>query len=836
MAADLRDIVDQMASVGIFVPAGYALKVSGKFERFRPADQKAKKKSAWYCIYEHYTRSGKVYYAGAFGIRTEKYVIKASTKDWTSEELKEAREFAKKAKLKNQQDASERAQSAAKTANYIWSHARNGVPVTFAYCVKKKITPYGAKGYRDRMVIPMYRGGLIVGMQFILPEKNEDGQNKLFLTASDTVGAYFKIGSLSTDPQQTIYVVEGYATGCSVHHATKLPVIVAFNAGNLEPVIAGIRAKMPDAKLVIAGDDDRHILIRARAFFEKFGLRPEISATSKGKVQYYTTEQYGDVKIDVGYTRINGSQAIVGTMEYSREGRRITQKLDFSNAGRIKAMAAAQKHGCCVVFPIFSKKGTGGTDFNDLEIEEGTEVIAKQLDATKLTPYEGEKKKSKNSRVSLDYLLKRYTLLYGTTDVWDHEKREVIQLEKLKPYWGKFSIDLWLDSPKRRSADLDQLIFMPTGTVPEGSINMFTGWPLKPDSSKSCHLIVEHLYYLCGKDDDVFDWVVKWLAYPLQHPGAKMHTCMLFYGAQEGTGKNMFFEDVIQRIYGDEYSVTINQQMLQDPFNGWLSHRLYCVADEVVSSADRRLLKNQIKTMITGKRHTINEKNLARRFERNFTNFVFLSNENQPLLLDEFDRRHMCVLVNTVHQPEYFKALASEIESGGVEAFYQYLLDYPLEDFCPATKPLRTRAHDELIRLGKTADRRFIEDWLAGDTDYPVGPVAIVHLYQAFKMWASMQGERFYPSQTAFGISLGHFMSSARKRVEVFAPGLDLNELKATDNFYGKVQKKQLTIYFPDVVLTDFTDMGRDEQIACYVRQFQLTMAKNLKNYRFGDY
>lgn len=838
MASDLRDIVDQMANVGIFVPPGYELQVtSGKFLRFRPQGQKDKKKSVWYCIYENFTRTGKSYYAGAFGIKTEKYIIKTSTKDWTAEELKEAREFAKKAKLRNEQDAAKRAQKAADTANYLWNRAYDGVPVTFGYCQQKKITPYGAKNYQGRMVIPMYRGGAIVGMQFIFPEKNEDGVNKLFLSGSDIVGAYFKIGHLTNDPQQTIMVVEGYATGCSVHKATKLPVIVAFNAGNLDPVIAGIRSRLPDAKIVIAGDDDRHVLLRARAFFEKFGIKPEISATSKGKKQFFKTETFGDVETDVGYVQINGSQAIQGYMKYTREGREICQKLDFSNAGKIKAHAAAMKHRCCVVFPKFSTKGSHGTDFNDLEIEEGADVATKQLDVSDLQPYEGKKKRKKDSSDGMiGYLCERYTMLYPTTELWDHEKRIVVKLEAMRAHFGKGTIDTWLADPRRKTADIDQLVFMPTGTVPEGSINMFLGWPLKPDSTKSCHRIVEHLFNLCGRDDDIFDWVAKWLAYPLQNPGAKMHTCMLFYGAHEGTGKNLFFEGVMEKIYGKDYSLTINQSMLQDSFNGWLSHRLYCVADEVVSSADRRILKNQIKTMITGLQHNINEKNMARRVEANLTNFVFLSNELQPLLLDEFDRRHMCVLVNETHSPEYFKALAAEMNSGGIEAFYQYLLEYPLEDFSPASKPIKTVAHDELVRLGKTADRRFIEDWLNGDTDYPVGPVASIHLYQAFKIWASQQGERFIPTQTALCITLGHFMPSARKRVEIFAPGLNLDDLVVENLTYGQGVKKQLTVYFPQVKKDRFMDLSVDEQNACYVRDFQLTLIKNLKNYRFGDY
>jgi putative DNA primase/helicase len=38
---------------------------------------------------------------------------------------------------------------------------------------------------------------------------------------------------------------------------SKLPVLVAFNAGNLIPVALTARKRWPDAELIIAGDDDR---------------------------------------------------------------------------------------------------------------------------------------------------------------------------------------------------------------------------------------------------------------------------------------------------------------------------------------------------------------------------------------------------------------------------------------------------------------------------------------------------------------------------------------------------------------------------------------------------
>ena len=55
---------------------------------------------------------------------------------------------------------------------------------------------------------------------------------------------------------------------------------------------------------------------------------------------------------------------------------------------------------------------------------------------------------------------------------------------------------------------------------------------------------------MCAKESDpeaLYQWVLRWLAYPIQHPGAKMQTTIVIHGPQ-GTGKNMFFEAIVTAI------------------------------------------------------------------------------------------------------------------------------------------------------------------------------------------------------------------------------------------------------------------------------------------------
>ena len=104
----------------------------------------------------------------------------------------------------------------------------------------------------DALLIPIYAPGKrLVNLQQIFA----DGM-KLFMKGARVKGAYSVIGSL--DGAQRVLVCEGWATGATLFELHGLPVVVAFNAGNLMPVCQALRSHFANIAVVIAGDDDRH--------------------------------------------------------------------------------------------------------------------------------------------------------------------------------------------------------------------------------------------------------------------------------------------------------------------------------------------------------------------------------------------------------------------------------------------------------------------------------------------------------------------------------------------------------------------------------------------------
>ncbi len=386
----------------------------------------------------------------------------------------------------------------------------------------------------------------------------------------------------------------------------------------------------------------------------------------------------------------------------------------------------------------------------------------------------------------INRLTENFYLIYGTSTVYDNETKRIMQLRDLRAIFGD-ATKFWLQSPNRKMVLSDKVVFDPTFTGHvisddpsdyfDNVINLFGGLKVKPKAG-SCNRILAHVKRLCGGDEALADWVLKWIAYPFQHPGAKMRTSIIMHG-EEGTGKNIFWEDVVARLYGD-YGIVITQSQIENQFTGWISCKMFAVADEVVSQAEKRHVKGRLKYYVTGGMVSINEKNLPERWEKNHLNFVFLSNEIQPLALDMGDRRYTVIWCDDVPDREYFEDLAHEIENGGLEAFMHHLQTMNLGSFNEHTKPYGNKARADLMSLGRSPTQRFYSDWQDGLLPVPYKACRAADLYRAFCKWAHDNGERYTPTSTFFGREMGRYIT----------------KLENVSLYFG-AQRKQCNVYDP---------------------------------------
>ena len=150
--------------------------------------------------------------------------------------------------------------------------------------------------------------------------------------------------------------------------------------------------------------------------------------------------------------------------------------------------------------------------------------------------------------------------------------------------------------------------------------------------------------------------------------------------------------------------------------------------------------KNKIKSLITGEWIRINPKNVGAYDERNHVNVVFQSNEDQPLVLERDDRRFTVIKTPEKLGQDFYDEVAAEIKAGGIAALHDYLLNYPLGDFQPHTKPPMTQAKADLIDMGKDSTERFFDDWVGKHLPLPVVTCKSEDFYDAYRYWAARNG------------------------------------------------------------------------------------------------
>lgn len=361
----------------------------------------------------------------------------------------------------------------------------------------------------------------------------------------------------------------------------------------------------------------------------------------------------------------------------------------------------------------------------------------------------------------------RYALVYGSDNIWDTSLMIPMKPAAMRLAIGNQAFKQWIANPSKLVVQPSQIVFDPTNRCRYDCINLFTGLPTYPENGDCADLtaLLVHLVSESADTDkgitETLNFVLDWLAFPLQNPGAKMATALIFHGPQ-GTGKNLFFE-AYARIFG-EYAAVIGQAQLESRYNDWASRKLFLIGDEIVASNELTHHKNALKSYVTAETVQVETKFQPVRTEKNHANFVFLSNDNRPLALERDDRRHLVIYCPPKRVDDLYTKVRDSLDAGAVEAFYANLLQRDLSDFHAHTLPPMTKAKGELIELGLRPAERFAREWINKELELPLWPCSTGQLYKSFGRWCRVNGDRLPPNQANFSAAVTRYAHTRLSR------------------------------------------------------------------------
>ena len=299
---------------------------------------------------------------------------------------------------------------------------------------------------------------------------------------------------------------------------------------------------------------------------------------------------------------------------------------------------------------------------------------------------------------------------------------------------------VWENRLTKKTLDFDPM----AEELTEHAYNLWRGWHTKPVEGPVAlwSKLLGHLFE--GSQDESQRWLEQWLAYPLQHPGAKLKTAVLIWSRAEGTGKSTVLE-TMRGIYGDCY-VPMNDTAVDLTYTDWLVNKLFVGVDDIAAKhRDDHAAK--WKNLITSPRLTIQKKYTPSFEVTSRVNFAMTSNEPNALRLSTRDRRYF------VHQAaewgtqasreEFFNRYYDWLHKGGAAAILDHLLKLDLEGFDPDANAPMTEAKQAMqdVSLGP------LEKWLADILDAPDFIIAIGAARQKGDLWTSEDLAALYNAQ-----------------------------------------------------------------------------------------
>ena len=318
-------------------------------------------------------------------------------------------------------------------------------------------------------------------------------------------------------------------------------------------------------------------------------------------------------------------------------------------------------------------------------------------------------------------------------------------------------------------------------------LNTWSGWGVDPVSDEQLDgkkLDVQPWndlldLVLSGADAETRHWFECWIAYPFQHPGAKLLQCVILSSLAHGLGKS-FISEILARIYGragDPYvatclngnpdhvnAVKVDLMALTSGRNDWARSRQFVFGEDVrgTTAAESREVRDQLKDAVTRTTVRVDEKYMRPIEFSDRCNLMFSTNDPTVFQMDNGDRRFF-VWESYAHpqSPEWYRRIDTWSKTYGPSHLHRHFLEMDLSEFDPTAWAPNTDAKESVVNAG--------EDWLSQwARDLAKAPKALLageYGAQVYQFYTMDDLARVYDPENAKRISrsaLGRALHGAR--------------------------------------------------------------------------
>ena len=319
--------------------------------------------------------------------------------------------------------------------------------------------------------------------------------------------------------------------------------------------------------------------------------------------------------------------------------------------------------------------------------------------------------------------------------------------------------------------------------------SLFSGYAFKElEGDLDVDKIKLHLKHwkeqLCSNHEDQYEYLLNWCAYLLQKVTGRTTTVLTLISKQ-GTGKNVFFTEVLQNILTTDFSYyTTDMNNILGPFNSAIEFKKLIVADEAKSTDNSRYNfdYDRFKGTVTSSRIDINEKCKPQRQVDNIFNMIITSNNPTPFKIEDNDRRMVfldvsnqyCapaddaprtpeVLAQIKRRKEYFGPLEREQQDPlFLRTMFTFLMRRDISHFDPEGDKPFTTTKGRILAASKPPVQMFLEDNISKALDNWTCEAS----YANYKNYCQDHGFKVRSIQTYHNELASIGVTTQRKRID----------------------------------------------------------------------
>ena len=264
----------------------------------------------------------------------------------------------------------------------------------------------------------------------------------------------------------------------------------------------------------------------------------------------------------------------------------------------------------------------------------------------------------------------------------------------------------WFDWEGRQQYHGRGVVFEPGAPLenPNDMLNLWRGFGITPKPGDWSLMRAHILNVVCAGNQDYFDYLIKWMAYAVQHLDEPMGVAVAFLGAQ-GAGKG-FVARTFGQFFGKHFAHIANGDQLTGRFNASLGTSCAVFLDEALWAGDKKG-EGVLKALITEPTFQLEAKFRDPIMVENRLRIIVASNNDWAVPTGIGDRRWFVLNVantyaGTGHR-NYWSALHAEKNNGGAAAMLHALLAMDLRQFDVRAIPhTAAKAHQQVLSLNGT--------------------------------------------------------------------------------------------------------------------------------------